>query len=197
MDAIDLEEKRFIHLKHKDIEILVDKLHIQIIQDNFKPDLIVAVSRGGFVPSRILCDRLSIRRLTSIQIESYRTIGQPSEPIIVFPINSDLKGYRVLIVDDVSDTGKSILKAKQHLEEKDADIIKTATLHIKPMSSFIQDYYARLEEDWIIYPWELKETLLEIIKQLQTCGYDSTLITQKLLNIGFDKKSIKKYLIKN
>ncbi|MBM3291553.1 phosphoribosyltransferase [Candidatus Bathyarchaeota archaeon] len=192
-----LEEKRFIHLNHNDIENLVDKLYNLIIKDGYKPDLIIAISRGGFEPARILCDKLSIKKLTSIQVESYKKIDQPSEPVVIFPINSDLLGHKVLLVDDVSDTGKSILKAKEHIKGKNPEEIKTATLHLKPKSSYIPDYYVLQVDDWIIYPWEIKETIKEISSELNNIGNNTETIVSKLLNMGFTKKAVKKYFLKN
>ena len=197
MSIKELNKIKFLHLNHDDIEKLVDYLYKKILKDQFQPNLIVAISRGGFEPARLLCDKLKINRLTSIQIQSYVSIGKLNDPKIIFPISVNLEGYRVLIVDDVSDTGQSIKIAKQHIQDKGADSIKTATLHIKPKSAFIPDYYASNVTEWVIYPWEIKETIHEIIEKNQQKYSNNEIFKEKLIELGFLKKNIKRYFTIN
>ena len=75
-------------------------------QDQFKPDIVIAIARGGYVPARILCDRLDIYNLTSIRIAHY-TGGSTKLELarLSIPLGIDIKGMQVLLVDDVTDTG--------------------------------------------------------------------------------------------
>ena len=69
---------------------------------------------------------------------------------------------RILIVDDVADTGKSLIVAKDYLMKRGASEIKVATLHFKPTSSFKPDYYVDMTTAWICYPWGRNEVEREL-----------------------------------
>ncbi len=156
MDStLKLGNLHFLHLNWDDVQGLTETLAQKIVASGFEPDLIVAVSRGGFDPARILCDQLGVRKLASVQLEAYDGMVKRPEPIIVLPLNAEVAGLEVLIADDVSDSGASLLKAKKHIEEKGASSVRVATLHIKPWSSFLPDYYAERVDAWVVYPWEI------------------------------------------
>jgi len=189
-----MENLHFLHLSWDDIQRLAEVLAGKIDASGYKPDIIVAVSRGGFDPSRILCDQLSIRRLACVQVEAYDGMVKRPEPIVVLPVNADLYGRRALLVDDVSDSGASLLKARGHLVEKSASEVRIATLHIKPWAKFIPDYYAESVDAWVVYPWELKECLLEVATKLHTDGYAGEALSDKLVEAGFGRRDVEKYL---
>jgi len=73
---VDITEPKLLHLSWDDVQALSERLADKVKQSGFKPDLIVAVSRGGFDPARILCDQLGIRRLASVQVEYYMGVEQ-------------------------------------------------------------------------------------------------------------------------
>ena len=184
----------FLHLNWDDVQSLTETLAQKIVASGFKPDLIVAVSRGGFDPARILCDQLSIRKLASVQLEAYDGMVKRPEPIIVLPLNANVAGLKVLIADDVSDSGASLLKAKEHIEEKGASLVRVATLHIKPWSSFVPDYYAESVDAWVVYPWELKECLTEVADKLRAKGLQGKTIAKELVEAGFKERDVAHYL---
>ncbi|MCX6656500.1 MAG: phosphoribosyltransferase [Candidatus Bathyarchaeota archaeon] len=195
MDSnLKLDNLHFLHLNWDDIQSLTETLAQKIIESGFKPDLIVAVSRGGFDPARILCDQLSVRKLASVQLEAYDGMVKRPEPIIVLPVNADVAGLKVLIADDVSDSGASLLKAKGHIEGKGASLVRVATLHIKPWSSFVPDYYAESVNAWVVYPWELKECLIEVADKLRAKGLQGKTIARELVEAGFKERDVAHYL---
>ena len=155
--------------------------------------MIVAISRGGFDPARILCDQLSIRRLASVQVEAYDGMVKRPEPIVILPVNADLKGGKALVVDDVSDSGASIIKAREHIREKGASEVRIATIHIKPWSRFIPDYYAESVNEWVVYPWELKECLLEVAGKIRSTGLTGEAVAEKLVAAGFKREDVDRY----
>lgn len=190
-----LEKLKLSHLSWDDIQRLSEKVTEKITSNGFIPDLVVAISRGGFDPARIICDQLLIKRLASIQIEYYTGINETNAiPKIVFPLNADIKDLKVLVVDDVSDSGKSLLYAKEYLEELEPAEVKSATLHYKPWSKYRPDYYAQEVNTWIIYPWEMKEGLLEMAKKLGSEGVPVEAINERLVDLGFDKANVERYL---
>ena len=104
----------------------------KIQTDNFKPDIIIGVARGGTVPSRILSDLLEVKDLAFIQIEYYDDINKTRhEPILKQCLTTHLDGKKTLLVDDISDSGISLQFAKNHLQQQKAKEIKIATLYRK------------------------------------------------------------------
>ncbi|MCX6768843.1 MAG: phosphoribosyltransferase, partial [Candidatus Micrarchaeota archaeon] len=95
---------------------LCEGLAASISSSGFRPDMIVGISRGGLVPARILSDILGVRELFTIRVSFYTGVGKTATaPKIVQPLVGRLEGKKVLLVDDVSDTGKSLMVAKEHL----------------------------------------------------------------------------------
>jgi hypothetical protein len=129
----------------------------------FAPDLVIAIGRGGYVPARIICDRLLISDLTSIKIEHWGTAGRKFDQARVrFPLSVDVQGKTVLIIDDVTDTGETLVAATGYIARHRPGEVRTGVLQHKTCSVFQPDYYAsRIAEwKWIIYPWALYEDLV-------------------------------------
>jgi hypothetical protein len=189
-----MENLHFLHLSWDDVQRLTEAVAGKIAASGFKPDLVVAVSRGGFDPARILCDQLGIRRLASVQIEAYDGMVKRPEPVVILPVNADLRGKRVLMADDVSDSGASLLVAREHLVERGASEVRIATLHIKPWSRFVPDYYAEKVDAWVVYPWELRECLLEVAEKIRASGVAEEDVAARLVEAGFKKRDVKRYL---
>ncbi len=126
------------------------------IKKEFKPKCIVAIARGGLVPARIMADEMRITRIYTIQIISYQN-KKAKKPELIAPLTADIQGKKILLVDDVSDRGDSLKLAVEHIKERNPAELKVATLHIKPHSVFLPDYYAKKTDKWIIYPWGINE----------------------------------------
>jgi hypoxanthine phosphoribosyltransferase len=140
----------------------------KICKSHFLPDIIVGIARGGLVPARILTDLLETPQVATIRIEFYADIKQPSiQPILKQPLNTPVNGKKILIVDDISDSGQSLKTAKQHLLEKGAAETKIATLYAKSTTQTMPDYVEKTAERWIVFPWEIKETLRSILQRQQ------------------------------
>lgn len=146
------------------VEGLCGKLAKRV--SSFKPDVIVGISRGGLVPLRLLSDLLDNQNVAVMKIEFYKSINVTHDfPRITQPLTVDVRGKRVLIVDDVADTGRSLLVAKEHIKIAGAKDLKIATLHYKPHSLFKPDYFVETTDKWLVYPWEKKEFLKNLKKR--------------------------------
>ena len=149
---------------------LANKLAIQIRQDGFHPDVIIAIGRGGYVPARLLADNLDIMNLTSIKVEHYISgAHRQNNATVKYPLSIDVSGQQVLVVDDVSDSGDTFAVTLQHITEKSTPReIKTAILHHKSVSQFIPDYYASkvIKWRWIIYPWAQVEDIAGFVSEM-------------------------------
>ena len=184
---------QLLHVSWDDVQSLTEEIARQILESEYMPDVIVAVSRGGFDPARILCDQLGIKRLASLQVEYYRDINETSStPEIVFPLNTEVPDTSILIVDDVSDTGTSLEIARYHVLERGASEVRVATLHVKPWTKFRPDFSASVVELWIIYPWETVESITSIAEKLRLEGRSSSNIGRELIRLGFSRKQFEK-----
>jgi uncharacterized protein len=126
------------------------------------PDLVIAIGRGGYVPARVVCDELLTTHLTSIRLEHWGPAASRKENALVkYPLAGSIEGMDLLVIDDVTDTGKTLSAAINYLDQLRPAHIRTGVLHHKISSGFTPDYYAELVSDWrwIIYPWALHEDL--------------------------------------
>jgi len=188
----DLE---FLFLSWDNVQWLSEKVSDLIMDSGYKPDLMIAISRGGFDPARIISDQLNIRKLASLQIIYYTGLNsRKDEPEVLFPLNAQVEGLKVLVVDDVSDSGNSLIMVKKYVEEKGASEVKIATLHHKPWSKLMPDFYAEEVDKWIIYPWEPRESVIDLVKMLTNAGLEKSMIPAKLKEIGFSDQQIERYL---
>ncbi len=140
----------------------------QIKKDEYKPEVIVGVSRGGWPPARVMSDLLRNPNLANMKVEFYRDIGvRNKKPRITQPVTMEAMGKRVLVVDDVSDTGHSLRVVVDHLRRKPVKELRVSTIYMKPKSIFRPDYYARTTKKWIIFPWERLEAVHLISKRFK------------------------------
>lgn len=124
------------------------------------PEIVVAIARGGFPPARFICDRLDIRDLACIQVSHYLEAASPEAAArIQHPLCAAVEGRRVLVVDDVNDTGETLRVARDYVSELAPARLHTAVLHEKTRSPVRADFSgATLAEwRWLIYPWAVFE----------------------------------------
>jgi len=130
----------------------------KMTDDNYYPDIIVGIARGGWIPARLLADFYGNRRTANIKIEFYNNTSRATDkPIITQEISEKVEDKIVLIVDDVADSGKSLMAAIEHIKEMGAKEIRTATLYYKKQSIIKPEYYIKETKAWIVYPWEYGE----------------------------------------
>jgi hypoxanthine phosphoribosyltransferase len=136
----------------------------KILRSEFAPDVIIGVSRGGWIPARVLCDLLSAPVLASIGIEFYTDIGETGRrPRVTYPLTVTVLGKKVLLVDEVADTGESLKLAKGQVFEEGAKEVRTVTMYTKPWSIIEPDYHEKKTSSWIVFPWETRETIQLVV----------------------------------
>lgn len=149
---------------------LAKNLARRIKSSGFKPDLVIAIARGGLVPARIICDFLLQKDLVSIKVEHWGIAATLGKAKIKFPLPQeiDVSGKRILIVDDVADTGDTYYVIMDYLKGKAPAELRTAALHYKTSSTFVPDYWGEKHDTWkwIIYPWALYEDLTGFTKRV-------------------------------
>ncbi|TRM74065.1 phosphoribosyltransferase, partial [Sulfolobus sp. E5] len=147
------------------------KLSEKMKNDDYIPDVIIAIARGGLVPSRLVADMLGVIDILSIKIEHWvETASHTPQAKIKYPYKVNLDGKKVAIIDDITDTGDSIELAKKYvIENFTPSEIKTATLqYIKPVAKIVPDYYAEeiVEWAWFMYPWNYWEDEINLINKI-------------------------------
>ncbi len=154
----------------EDIERWCSTVRQKIIKD-YRPDLIIGLSRGGLVPARILSDSLWIKDLLSVKTEHWGiTATRNGQAILRDPGSLNIGGRNVLIVDDITDTGQSMKLAYEFVKKQDPANIRTATMLHITRSEFIPDYYGEeiTEKNWawFIFPWNVYEDLDNLLSKI-------------------------------
>ncbi len=158
----------YIKPSYEELRNLAFTLYTKIRESGYLPDVNVGIGRGGLFVLRSLQDffiagNIKIPYLV-IAVERYTGVNKTSSIKVKYLNSRVIKGKKILLIDDVADQGISLKVSKEACIKKGAKEVKTATLHLKPASQFIPDYYAMVTDAWIIYPWELYETIRMIIE---------------------------------
>jgi len=143
----------------------------------FKPEVIIGVARGGWYLARVLCDFFLLKDLFSLKMEHWgitATITGAAEMKYGLDdaARNKLRAKRVLIADDLTDTGDSLKLVVEYVKSLGAKDVKTATLHHKTSSSFVPDFYGELIKEWrwVIYPWSIHEDVMELVEKVISKG---------------------------
>jgi len=158
----------------------------KIKESKIKIDKLIAISRGGLVPARILSDFLTLP-VSNIIISSYINLKQLKEPEIIEVTEVNLKSKSILIVDEVSDTGKTFIRTLNYFKKKSVKNIFTCAPYIKPRTRFVPNFYQRTINAWIVFPYDLRETYEALLKEEK----NKEKAEEKLSKIGFKKWEIK------
>jgi hypoxanthine phosphoribosyltransferase len=166
----------------------------KIRQSSFKADVIVGVTRGGWVPARVLSDLLGVPDFATVRVEFYLGVAETrNEPVLIHGVSAAVTGKKVLIVDDVADTGKSLQLAREHVLQQGATEVRIATVYRKPWSVINPDYYEAETSCWVVFPWETKEAIRKIVeKHGDKSAIDME--TAKLVKAGLSKQLAERFL---
>lgn len=165
----------------------------KILKNNFKPDIVIAVSRGGWVPARVLADLLETRTGT-VSVEFYVGVAETRKtPVLTQGVSVAVADKAVLIVDDVADSGESLKLVKAHILQEGATETRAATLYYKPWSTVKPDYYMRETRRWVVFPWDTKETFRKIVEKYRDEAAVGV-VTAKLVKAGLPKKLAERFL---
>ncbi|GAA0849675.1 hypothetical protein GCM10009113_29740 [Marinobacter szutsaonensis] len=160
-----------------------DEVARHILASRFRPDMIVAVARGGFMPARFLCDFLNLGALSSIRVQHYEAgASKGEEARVTIPLATDIRGARVLVVDDVNDSGDTLRAARSYLEPLGPAELRTAVLHEKLVTTCPADFSAGEVRKWrwILYPWAMVEDIAQFIREMVPAPHDAEETLQRL-----------------
>lgn len=135
------------------------ELAIQVAESGYEPDIILAIARGGLLTAGALGYALSVKNTYTMNVEFYTGVSERlAVPMILPPVPSlvDLKDSKVLIVDDVADTGHTLNHVLEFCRGQLADS-RLAVLYEKSHSIVKCDYVWRHTDKWINFPWSDKD----------------------------------------
>lgn len=127
----------------------------QVVDSGFVPDVVVAIARGGLIPGGAVAYALGTKGVGTMNIEFYTDIGETlSDPRILPPLmdTRELPGQKVLVVDDVADSGRTLALVMDILARQGSDA-RSAVLYTKPRSIIVPDYSWKTTDQWITFPW--------------------------------------------
>ena len=127
-------------------------------QEHIAYDALLAVTRCGLVPAGMMAYHLGIRNILVAAVQFYSGVARRAQQptFLQFPADPFLSGQRILIVDDIWDSGKTITAVRERVLDA-GGVPVTAVLHYKPAASLFDtrpDYFVETTEAWIVYPWE-------------------------------------------
>jgi hypoxanthine phosphoribosyltransferase len=139
-----------------DLDRMVSELADRLRSERF--DVMLAITRGGLVPAGMLAYQLRIRNILVAAVEFYDDHGQPGPhpTFLQFPADPLLRGQRILVVDEVWDSGTTIHAVTERIRQAGGHPT-TAVLHWKPTHSIVPgepDVHAVTTDAWVVYPFK-------------------------------------------
>ena len=121
---------------------------------DFDAEAIVGVARGGLILSHVMAEGLNVREVQTLRTELYDK-SLKRDKLSVFDACSFENKQRVLVIDDISDSGETLLAVMNHLKEKHVGVeFKSATLFYKKTSVYEPHFWIKEADDWIDFFWE-------------------------------------------
>ncbi|MEV0251493.1 phosphoribosyltransferase [Nocardia sp. NPDC050712] len=130
----------------------------QIAEDGFEPDLVLSIARGGLFVAGALGYALDVKNLHVMNVEFYTGVDQRLDlPVMLPPVPQavDLAGARVLVADDVADTGATLKLVRDFCADKVAEV-RCAVIYQKPHSEVDCEYVWKRTDRWINFPWSVQ-----------------------------------------
>lgn len=171
------------------------QLSQKVSQKELRLDKIVAISRGGLVAARILSDFLNLP-ISHITIVAYKEISKMDEPKVIEGLGVTVSKKRLLLVDEIVDTGKSLSRGKKYLDNFAPGKVFSAAPVVKSKANPKPDYYIHTIDKWIVFPYEVRETIEQLANDWARKGYPKKDIEKNLIKLGFKNEMVKQLLSK-
>ncbi len=136
----------------------INSIGESILTSGWKPTAILAITRGRLIPATVLAYMLDVRRIHTVRVQHYDNTNNRLEtgPQLVEEISPfdalDAYTERLLIVDDIIDTGET-LKLVRRAAHDHADEVKVAALYVRSDQIHSADWYWKVEDEWVVFPW--------------------------------------------
>jgi uncharacterized protein len=139
------------------------ELAMVIAADGFEPDLILSIARGGLFLAGALGYALAVKNLHVVNVEFYDGVGSTLDmPVMLPPVPSavDFSAKKVLIADDVADSGRTIQLVHDFVRDQVEDV-RSAVIYEKPRSVIKCDYVWKRTDRWINFPWSCEAPVVQ------------------------------------
>lgn len=173
------------------------KLSKQINHQAKKYDRIVVIAKGGLTWARVLADYLQIPEIETIRVRLYRGIGKAfKKPQILQEVKADITGEKILLFDDVADSGLTLEYVEELLFKKGAKSVDTSALFFKPSSKVTPDFFDHQTDAWIVFPHELREFIEETSREWLQKGLSKKQAAIRYIRLGLPEDQVKYFLDK-
>jgi hypoxanthine phosphoribosyltransferase len=136
-----------------------------VAADGYRPDMVLGIARGGLLVAGAIGYALGIKNTFTMNVEFYTGIDERLEMPMILPPVPDLVDFaetKVLIADDVADTGATLKLVQEFCEGKVAEV-RCAVLYEKPHSTVKCEYVWRRTDSWITFPWSAEDPVLQAL----------------------------------
>lgn len=149
-------------------------------------DRLIFLPRGGLSFARQVLDCTGILKFSDTTITSYSGIGERGKVRIIRPLIDPIDGESVLVLDDIADSGNTLVRSKEYLLSSGAKNVDIATIYTKPRSNIKPDYFANEVDDnvWIVFPGERAEFIKDAVEEWGENGVPHSDYRRRLLDIG-------------
>ena len=173
------------------------KLSKQINHQSKQYDRIVVIAKGGLTWARVLADYLQIPEIETIRVKLYRGIGKAfKKPQIIQEVKADITGDRILLFDDVADSGQTIEFVEKLLLKLGAKSVDTSALFFKSSSKVTPDFFDHQTDAWIVFPHELREFIQETSRDWVQKGLSKKQAAARYIRLGLPEDQVKYFLDK-
>src|SRR5213082_3500434 len=125
-----------------------------VYSDGYRPDMVLGIARGGLLVAGAIGYALGVKNTFTMNVEFYTGIDERLDMPMILPPVPDLVDFaetKVLIADDVADTGATLKLVQEFCEGKVAEV-RSAVLYEKSRSVVASDYVWRRTDRWIVFP---------------------------------------------
>ena len=198
LQSISIDKQEYIYLSpeksHQLAFELVSFINQKISQGEIKkPEIIIGIARGALAWLKILADWLNIDQVNSFRIVHYSGVSKTlKKPKILESNLPRIDKKRVLIFDNIVETGKTMKLAVNYLSMCGAEDITTAVLFYRKCSILVPDFYSRTTNAWIVFHHEIVESIKYLGTRWLDKGIHLKEIKQRFLTIGLPQKEVKK-----
>lgn len=154
----DKNALKFSHIGYDRFLADVDAIARQVQMQDWRPDFIVGIGRGGLVPATFLSHQIGIPMLS---VDYSSKVYDFSDALLVHLAGCTRAGERYLFVDDINDSGRTIAYIRDTLGDNNclAENYRVAVLVDNVASAATVDYASRkidrrVDKDWFVFPWE-------------------------------------------
>lgn len=195
MKHSQIDDIHFTLVTWDDLDSLTQTLAHEVQKTEQHFDRIIAVANGGLTMARHFGDRLGMKKISLLQTAFYADINQQEkEPQVLQPLAVDVTGEALLVFEDIVDTGTTIEFIRPLLlDQYEAKSVSVASLVSKSWASTQPDFVAAQLDTWIIYPYEIRESIQSLGKKWKKAGHNDAEISKRLLEVGFTTQDIREF----